>query len=112
MFLDQDFTAKNTYTLEQKQRINTISEEIVMKSKESHRWQWATGIFGFYQWLNTTAPVTFKEDGMAMMDQMLGNFIPALVEVPMGPGRNMNIMPALKVTSARLPIKETSRHRF
>lgn len=104
MFLDQDFTAKNTYTLEQKQRINTISEEIVMKSKESHRWQWATGIFGFYQWLNTTAPVTFKEDGMAMMDQMLGNFIPALVEVPMGPGRNMNIMPALKVTSARLPI--------
>ena len=104
MFLDQDFTAKNTYTLEQKQRINTISEEIVMKSKESHRWQWATGIFGFYQWLNTTAPVTFKEDGMAMMDQMLGSFIPALVEVPMGPGRNMNIMPALKVTSARLPI--------
>lgn len=35
MFLDQDFTAKNTYTLEQKQRINTISEEIVMKSKEA-----------------------------------------------------------------------------
>ncbi len=26
------------------------------------------------------------------MDQMLGNFIPALVEVPMGPGRNMNII--------------------
>ena len=104
MFLDQDFTASDTYTLEQKQRINTISEEIVMKSKENRRWQWATGIFGFYQWLNTTAPVTFKEDGMAMMDQMLGSVIPSKIEVPMGPTSSMNIMPSLKITSTRLPI--------
>ena len=75
-----------------------------MKSKGKPPLAMAAGIFGFYQWLNTTAPVPFKEDGVAMMDQMLGNFIPALVEVPMGPRRNMNIMPALKVTSARLPI--------
>lgn len=104
MFLDQDFTASDTYTLEQKQRINTISEEIVMKSKSNRRWQWATGVFGFYQWLNTTAPVTFKEDGMAMMNQMLGSVIPPLIEVPMSPVMNMNIMPSLKVTSTRLPI--------
>lgn len=104
MFLDQDFTDKNTYIIEQKQRINTISEEIVMKSKENRRWQWATGISGFYQWLNTAAPVTFKEDGMAMMNQMLGNFIPSLIEVPMGPVNSLHIMPSLKVTSTRLPI--------
>ena len=35
MFIDQDFTAKDIYTLEQKQRIHTLSEEIVMKSKGS-----------------------------------------------------------------------------
>ena len=64
MFIDQDFTAKDIYTLEQKQRIHTLSEEIVMKSKGSSRWQWATGVFGFYQWLKTDAPVTFREDGI------------------------------------------------
>lgn len=33
MFLDQDFTEKAIYTLEQKQKSNTVSEEIVFKSK-------------------------------------------------------------------------------
>ena len=46
MFLDQDFTEKDIYTLEQKQRANTISEEIVFKSKPEKRWQWATGVSG------------------------------------------------------------------
>lgn len=31
MFLDQDFTERAVYTLEQKQKSNTISEEIVFK---------------------------------------------------------------------------------
>lgn len=64
MFLDQDFTEKAIYTLEQKQKSNTISEEIVLKSKANKRWQWATGIFGLYQTLNTKGPVTFWEDGV------------------------------------------------
>ena len=81
MFIDQDFTAKDIYTLEQKQRIHTLSEEIVMKSKGNNRWQWATGVFGFYQWLKTDAPVTFREDGMGMLGQMLGSVIPSKIEV-------------------------------
>lgn len=64
MFLDQDFTEKAIYTLEQKQKSNTISEEIVLKSKANKRWQWATGVFGLYQTLNTKGPVTFWEDGV------------------------------------------------
>ena len=64
MFLDQDFTEKAIYTLEQKQKSNTISEEIVFKSKANKRWQWATGVFGLYQTLNTKGPVTFWEDGV------------------------------------------------
>ncbi len=62
MFLDQDFTEKAIYTLEQKQKSNTISEEIVFKSKANKRYQWATGVFGLYQTLNTKGPVTFWED--------------------------------------------------
>ena len=64
MFLDQDFTEKAIYTLEQKQKSNTISEEIVFKSKANKRWQWATGVFGLYQTLKTKGPVTFWEDGV------------------------------------------------
>ena len=64
MFLDQDFTERAVYTLEQKQKSNTISEEIVFKSKSNKRWQWATGAFGLYQSLNTKGPVTFWEDGV------------------------------------------------
>lgn len=64
MFLDQDFTEKAIYTLEQKQKSNTLSEEIIFKSKANKRWQWATGVFGLYQALNTRGPVTFWEDGV------------------------------------------------
>lgn len=104
MFLDQDFTARNIYTLEQRQRIHTLSEEIVLKSKGNRRWQWTTGVFGFYQWLDTAAPVNFEEDGMAMLGQMVGGFIPPLIEVPMGPRGSMHIMPSLKLSGTRLPI--------
>ncbi len=104
MFIDQDFTAKDIYTLEQKQRIHTLSEEIVMKSKGNGRWQWTTGISGFYQWLKTDAPVTFRKDGMGMLNQMLGNVIPSKIEVNMMPGMALNILPSLQLGSGNLLI--------
>ena len=64
MFLDQDFTEADIFNLTQKQKLNTISEEIILKSKPGKNWQWTTGAFGFYQWLNTDGPVTFKEEGV------------------------------------------------
>ncbi|MDR0892857.1 MAG: TonB-dependent receptor [Mediterranea sp.] len=67
MFLDQDFSYKDIYTLCQKQRSNTLSEELVLKSKPGTNWQWVTGAFGFYQWLHTNAPVTFGEEGVKEM---------------------------------------------
>lgn len=103
MFIDQDFTKDDIYTLEQKQRIHTLSEEIVMKSKGNSRWQWATGVFGFYQWLKTDAPVTFREGGMNMMSRMLGGVIPSKIEVSMGP-TSMNILPSLQITSPSLMV--------
>ncbi|MDR3118250.1 MAG: TonB-dependent receptor [Mediterranea sp.] len=67
MFLDQDFTEKDLFNMEQKQRLNTVSEEIILKSSPGRRWQWTTGAFGFYQWLKTDAPVIFKKDGIKEM---------------------------------------------
>lgn len=64
MFMDQDFLPDSIYTIEQKQRLSTISEEITFKSKNNKRWQWVTGVSGFYQWLHTTGPVNFMESGV------------------------------------------------
>lgn len=72
MFIDQDFLRDDTYTLEQKQRQNTLTEEVTFKSSgNNRRWDWVTGAFGFYQWLDTNAPVTFKKDGIGMIESMI-----------------------------------------
>lgn len=68
MFIDQDFTAAPIYNLEQKQRIHTVSEEVILKSNPGKRWQWTTGAFGFYQNLHTDGPVHFLRQGI---DQMI-----------------------------------------
>lgn len=104
MDIDQDFTANDIYTLQQKQRSHALSEEIILKSKSGSRWQWTTGAFGFYQWLNTEAPVTFREAGMGMLNQMLGSVIPSQIQVEMGPSMSMNILPSLGISSRTMPI--------
>lgn len=79
MFLDQDFTPAAIYTLEQKQRLHTLSEEVVLKSKHNQRWQWSTGVFGLYQWLKTDAPVVFKEEGVSrMLEANINGNMPSL----------------------------------
>ena len=64
MRMDQDFTELDIYTLMQKQRSHILSEELVLKSKPGRRWQWTTGLFTFYQWLHTNAPVQFRSQGV------------------------------------------------
>lgn len=104
MFMDQDFSPLDTYTLEQKQRVNSISEEITLKSKPGKDWQWTTGVFGFYQNMNVNSPVTFRKDGIGMLSQMLGTVIPSKIEVPMGGPMAMNILPSLNITDTEMPI--------
>lgn len=104
MMMDQDFSPFDTYTLEQKQRINSISEEITFKSKPGKNWQWTTGVFGFYQSMNVNSPVTFQKDGIGMLNQMLGSVIPGKIEVPMGGPMVMNILPSLNITDTEMPI--------
>ena len=104
MHMDQDFSPSDIYTLEQKQRINSITEEITFKSKPGKAWQWTTGVFGFYQNMNVTSPVTFRKDGILMLNNMLGSVMPSKIEVPMGGPMAMNILPSLKITSEGMPI--------
>lgn len=67
MFMDQDFLSADIYTLEQRQRINTITEELTFKNLNSSHWQWVTGANFMYQWLHTDGPVTFYEDGVSSL---------------------------------------------
>lgn len=93
MELDQDFTEKDIYTMVQKQDSKTISEELVLKSKPGRRWQWTTGVSGFYQDLKTEAPVTFREDGVSSLIEGNVNDIFKKIkeEKPMMPDMNLDI---------------------
>ena len=104
MHMDQDFSPSDTYTLEQKQRINSISEEITFKSKPGKTWQWTTGLFGFYQNMDVTSSVTFRKDGIGMLNGMLGSVIPNKIEVPIKGPIMMNILPSLAITDSEMPI--------
>lgn len=64
MLLDQDFSPKNIFTLDQRQDQKAVTEEIIFKSNTANKYQWLFGAFGFYQNLRTDVPVTFKEDGI------------------------------------------------
>ena len=93
MNLDQDFTRKNVYTMSQRQNSKTISEEIVLKSKPGRRWQWTTGVSGFYQWLDTEGPVTFHEDGVNWLNNTINsNANKYMPEIPMGPTMSMKMV--------------------
>lgn len=91
MLMDQDFLAADIYSLEQKQRINTLSEELVLKTTGDRRWRWLTGLNFYSQAMNIKAPVTFRQDGIAWLnsliaDKMKASPMPVTVEI-MGDGQ-------------------------
>lgn len=71
MFMDQDFMAPDIYTLEQKQKSCTFNEELLFKSTTKKRWQWVTGMNVMAQSLHTTAPVTFREEGVKWLNSLI-----------------------------------------
>lgn len=77
LFMDQDFTAEDIFSLEQTQRMHTVSEEVALRSHAGdRRWQWTTGAFGMYQHMRTGCPVTFYADGMDYLNGQLAAVMP------------------------------------
>lgn len=70
MFMDQDFLKEDIYTLGQKQRIYTISEEVTFKQQPAEWWHGISGANFYYQSNKTQAPVTFREDGVAWLNTL------------------------------------------
>lgn len=65
MTLDQDFLPESYFTLTQKKKETSVTEEVVFKGETgSGVYQWIAGGMGFYKHLNMDAPVTFKDVGI------------------------------------------------
>ena len=77
MKMDQDYVPTDYLSLQQTQKMNAVTEELVFRSKNGSRWQHATGLFGSYQWLHTTAPVGFGQGMTDMLDLMMKRIMPA-----------------------------------
>lgn len=112
MFIDQDFTPVDIFTLTQRQKLQTLSEEIVLKSKPMSNWQWTTGVFGSYQWLKTDGPVTFKETGVSTMIEGNVNsvFEKLSAENPRMPSMNLEVkQPQLPISNIfKTPVMNTA----
>ena len=61
MLMDQDYMAPDYLQLEQRQKMNALTQEFVLRSHDRSRWQHTSGLFGSYQWLRTDAPVSFGD---------------------------------------------------
>ncbi len=65
LLLDNDFTDLSYFTMNQTQKEHSITQECVLKQKDSQKkWQWTSGLFVFGKTLNLSAPVTFKSNGI------------------------------------------------
>lgn len=66
MTLDQDFLPDSYFTLTQKQREVSVTEDIVIKGRAADdKYHWLSGMFGFYRHLDMEAPVKFKDTGIS-----------------------------------------------
>lgn len=65
MTLDQDFLPESYFTLTQKKKETSFTEEIVFKGNAlTGNYHWITGGMGFYKDLDMDAPVLFKDVGI------------------------------------------------
>ena len=64
MKMDQDFSSKSIFVLNQIQNQHAFTEEISIKSTTAADYQWSYGVYGFYDKLHTQGPVEFKREGI------------------------------------------------
>lgn len=65
MLLDNDFTVKDMFTLEQTQNEHTVSEEFIIRNlNKDFSINWLSGLSIFYKHNQMSAPVLFKRDGI------------------------------------------------
>lgn len=65
MTLDQDFLPLSYFTLTQKKRETSLTEDLMLKGEAAGgSYHWMAGVYGFFRNQKMAAPVTFKETGI------------------------------------------------
>ena len=65
MRMDQDYTERSIFTLQQKQNSGAGTLEVLVRKADTKaRWQPTGGVFAFFRGNHMHAPVTFKRDGI------------------------------------------------
>lgn len=66
MRLDQDFLPDDYFTLRQKRKEWTVTEDLFARGRRG-KYSWLGGVFAFYKTTDMDAPVTFKDTGIARL---------------------------------------------
>lgn len=83
MFLDQDFLRADIYSLEQRQWLHSFSQEVIVRSTNTKKWQWLFGASLMGQTLHTSGPVTFYEDGLRWLESNINTNMPPINRIPL-----------------------------
>lgn len=73
MHLDQDFLPLDYFTLRQRRHENVFTEDVVLRSDNTGRYNWLAGAFAFYRYMDMDAPVDFHDDGIANLIELHRN---------------------------------------
>lgn len=63
MTLDQDFQPESYFTLTQKRKEWSVSQDFIARGQKDN-YNWIAGLFGFYKSADMNAPVVLKQDGI------------------------------------------------
>lgn len=64
MRIDNDFLPLEYFSMGQYQSECSVTQELVVRSKDNGAFSWMGGLYGFYKHLDMQAPVTFKQYGI------------------------------------------------
>ncbi len=73
MRLDQDFLPQDYFTLIQSKREHAFTQDFIARGDVQGKYQWLTGLFGFYKNLDMNAPVTFQDTGISELIEFYRN---------------------------------------
>lgn len=107
MLMDQDYMTPDYLQLEQRQKMNALTQEFVVRSHNESRWQHASGLFGAYQWLTTKAPISFGDAITAPIGNAIAN---AMKTAMVKSGMPQAAVDRMGITmSAEMAVPETFR---
>ena len=74
MLMDIDYRPADYMHMTEKQLQNTITQELVHKSRQYGIWQGTTGVFFAHQWWKTDAPVFFDPEMNAFLSKQIEDY--------------------------------------